>query len=109
MDPSSSTIETATTAALASAAQAAASGDAAARAFAELAAVLGEIEAGYIVPDRKMHTPQDRAAGRYLVAKIPLTPKARPKPKRGSTPRPKPPLPLQIRHSTTRNFGIQNP
>ncbi len=68
MDPSSPTIETTQAAALAGAAQAAASGDAAACAFAELAALLGEIEAGYIVPDRKMHTPEDRAAGRYLVA-----------------------------------------
>ncbi len=59
MDHSSSTIETTT---------AAASGDAAAGAFAELAALLGEIEAGYIGPDRRMHTPEDRAAGRYLVA-----------------------------------------
>ena len=60
--------ETTTTAALARAAQAAASGDAAAGAFAELAAMLGEIEAGYIGPGRRMHTPEDRAAGRYLVA-----------------------------------------
>ena len=30
--------------------------------------MLGEIEAGYIGPDRRMHTPEDRAAGRYLVA-----------------------------------------
>ena len=60
--------ETTTSAALARAAQAAASGDAAAGAFAELAAMLGEIEAGYIGPDRRMHTPEDRAAGRYLVA-----------------------------------------
>ena len=46
----------------------AASGDAAARAFSDLAAVLGEIEASYIGPDRGMHTPEERAAGRYLLA-----------------------------------------
>ncbi len=68
MDHSSSTIETTTSAALAGATQAAAAGDAAAGAFAELAAMLGEIEAGYIGPNRRMHTPEDRAAGRYLVA-----------------------------------------
>ncbi len=68
MDPSSSTIETTTSAALAGATQAAAAGDAAAGAFAELAAMLGEIEAGYIGPSRRKHTPEDRAAGRYLVA-----------------------------------------
>ncbi len=44
------------------------SGDAAAQAFAALSAVLAEIEAKYIGPDRKMHTAQDRAGGRYLVA-----------------------------------------
>jgi len=62
--------ETTTTAALAGAgaAQAAASGDAAANAFAELASTLAKIEEGYIGPDRRMHTSQDRAAGRYLVA-----------------------------------------
>ena len=65
MDPSNSTIETP---ALAGAAQSAASGDASALAFAELAALLGEIEEGYIVPERRMHTEGDRAAGRYLVA-----------------------------------------
>ena len=68
MDPSSSTNQTGTAAARAGAAQAAASGDAAARAFAELAALLGEIEAGYIGPDRGMHSPEERAARRYLVA-----------------------------------------
>ncbi len=68
MARSSSTSGTPTTAALAEAARAGASGDAAAHAFAELAAMLGEIEAGYIGPDRRMHTPEDRAAGRYLVA-----------------------------------------
>ncbi len=68
MDRSSPLTETTTSAALAGAAQAAASGDAAAGAFAELAAMLGEIEAGYIGPDRRMHTPEDRAAGRTLVA-----------------------------------------
>ena len=45
-----------------------ASSDAAARAFAHLAEVLGEIEAGYVGPERGMHTPEERAAGRYLVA-----------------------------------------
>ncbi len=68
MTPPRSTTETPTAAALAGAAKAAASGDAAASAFAELAAMLAEIEAGYISPERRMHTPQDRAAGRYLVA-----------------------------------------
>ncbi len=68
MTPSPSSIETSTTAALAEAAQAAASGEAAAGAFAELAAMLVDIEAGYISPDRGMSTPEDRAAGRYLVA-----------------------------------------
>ena len=42
--------------------------DAAARAYAELAAVLSEIEANYISPDRGMHTPEERTAGRYLLA-----------------------------------------
>jgi hypothetical protein len=42
--------------------------DAAAQAFAELASTLGEIEAEYIGPGRGMHTPEERAAGRYLVA-----------------------------------------
>lgn len=46
----------------------AASGDAAAGAYADLAATLAEIEAEYITPARKMHTGEDRAAGRYLVA-----------------------------------------
>jgi hypothetical protein len=49
-------------------AQAAASGDAAARAFADLALTLGEIEAGYIGSDRGMNTPAEKAAGRYLLA-----------------------------------------
>jgi hypothetical protein len=62
------TLETQTTASLAGIAQAAASGDAAGRAFAELAATLGEIEVGYISSDRGMNTPEERAAGRYLVA-----------------------------------------
>jgi hypothetical protein len=44
------------------------SGDAAARAFAELGEVLGEIEAGYIGPDRGMLTSEERTAGRNLVA-----------------------------------------
>ncbi|MGH0033941.1 MAG: DUF1214 domain-containing protein [Myxococcota bacterium] len=43
-------------------------GEAAARAYAELAATLGEIEAKYIGPERGMHSPEERAAGRYLVA-----------------------------------------
>ncbi len=67
-DPPRSTTETPTAGALADAAKAAAAGDAAASAFGELAAMLAEIEAGYIGPERRMHTPQDRAAGRYLVA-----------------------------------------
>ncbi len=46
----------------------AASGDQAGRAFAELAATIREIEAGYIGPERGMDTPQQRAAGRYLLA-----------------------------------------
>jgi hypothetical protein len=46
----------------------AAAGDAAARAFGDLAEVLREIDAGYIGPGRGMHTPAERAAGRYLVA-----------------------------------------
>jgi hypothetical protein len=66
VDSKSSTTGTNTAAAGAAAAQAA--GDVAAQAFAELAAVLGEIEAGYIGPDRGMHTPEERAAGRNLVA-----------------------------------------
>jgi len=53
---------------LAGLAEAAASGEAAARAFAELGALLGEIERDYITPDRGMHSEQERAAGRYLVA-----------------------------------------
>ena len=51
------------------AAQAVASGDAAASAFAELSALLGEVEAEYFGPDRRhLQTPEERAAGRYLVA-----------------------------------------
>ncbi len=42
--------------------------DEAALAYAELAALLGEVEAGYIGPQREMHTAQERAAGRYLIA-----------------------------------------
>ncbi|MBW2287324.1 MAG: DUF1214 domain-containing protein [Deltaproteobacteria bacterium] len=42
--------------------------DAAARAYADLTAVLGEIEAGYISPDRGMHTSAERSAGRFLLA-----------------------------------------
>ena len=46
-----------------------AAGDAAAQAFAELALLLGEIEAGYFGPDRPhLQTPEERSAGRYLVA-----------------------------------------
>jgi len=48
--------------------QADASGDEAGRAFAELAATLAELEAGYIGPGRGMHSASERAAGRYLVA-----------------------------------------
>ncbi|MDJ0868691.1 MAG: DUF1214 domain-containing protein [Myxococcota bacterium] len=44
------------------------SNDAAARAFAELAALLNEIESGYIGPERGMHTLAERTAGRNLVA-----------------------------------------
>ena len=54
--------------ALARAAGVAAAGDTAARAFAELSEVLAEIETNYLVPERGMHTPAERAAGRYLVA-----------------------------------------
>ncbi|MDJ0850815.1 MAG: DUF1214 domain-containing protein [Myxococcota bacterium] len=46
----------------------AAPGEAAGRAYAELAATLQEIEAKYIGAARGMHTPEERAAGRYLVA-----------------------------------------
>jgi hypothetical protein len=46
----------------------AASGDAATQAYADLAAVLGEIEGGYIGSDRGMHTAAERSAGRYLLA-----------------------------------------
>jgi hypothetical protein len=45
-----------------------ASGDAASRAYADLADTLREIETGYIGPDRGMHSADERAAGRYLVA-----------------------------------------
>jgi hypothetical protein len=46
-----------------------ASGDAAAAAFADLAATIREIEAGYYDPERRnMQTAEQRAAGRYLVA-----------------------------------------
>jgi len=44
------------------------SGDAAARANAELADTLREIEARYLGPDRGMNLPSERAAGRQLVA-----------------------------------------
>jgi hypothetical protein len=60
--------DSATTAALAGLTRALGSQEAAARAFAELATTLGEIEASYIGPERGMHTPQERAAGRFLVA-----------------------------------------
>lgn len=43
-------------------------GDAAAAAFAELAATLQEIEASYIGPERGMNLPSERDAGRYLLA-----------------------------------------
>jgi hypothetical protein len=66
MDRSSTTTDS--TAASASATLAEGSGDAAARAYAALAVTLGEIEAGYIGRTRGMHTPEERAAGRYLVA-----------------------------------------
>ncbi len=68
MDPSSDANEASSSAALARAAQAAGAGDAAARSFAELAEVLGEIEAGYIGPDRGMFSSEERTAGRNLVA-----------------------------------------
>jgi hypothetical protein len=68
MDPSSTTTESVTTAALSRIARAAESGDAAGRAFAELAVTLGEIETSYIGPDRGMQSADERAAGRYLVA-----------------------------------------
>jgi hypothetical protein len=42
--------------------------DAAAVAFAELARTLGEIESGYIGPDRNMHSLAERTAGRYLLS-----------------------------------------
>lgn len=44
------------------------SGDMAARAFADLASVLGEIEEGFIGPVRDMHSLEERAAGRNLIA-----------------------------------------
>jgi hypothetical protein len=62
------TIQDRAAAADAATAGGASAGDAAAAAFAELSATLGEIEAGYIGADRGMHTPEERAAGRYLVA-----------------------------------------
>ena len=68
MDSSSNTDKTSSAAAPADAAQSAGSGDAAARAYAELAEVLGEIEAGYIGPDRGMFSAEERAAGRNLIA-----------------------------------------
>ncbi len=64
----SSTDETNGLGAFAALAEAAGSGDAAARAFAELAKTLGEVEVGYIGPERNMHTPEERAAGRLLIA-----------------------------------------
>ena len=45
-----------------------ASGDRAAAAFAELSATLTELDQSYIGPDRNMHTDQERASGRYLMA-----------------------------------------
>lgn len=47
---------------------AAAGGDAAASAFVDLATTLVEIETEYIGPERGMHTAEERAAGRNLVA-----------------------------------------
>ena len=68
MPPDSPPDESTSSAAIDGAAQAASSGgDAAARAFADLAAVLGEIEAKYIVPDRGMVSAAERAAGRNLI------------------------------------------
>jgi hypothetical protein len=43
-------------------------GDQAAQAYADLAATLSEIETGWIGPERGMHSEQERAAGRYLLA-----------------------------------------
>ena len=69
MDKRSSKTEAIAGAALSE--QAASSGEAAARAYADLAALLEEIEAGYYGPDRRrMATPEERAAGRYLVASV---------------------------------------
>ncbi len=69
MAPGNSTIEAPGASSLTLAAQAAASSDAAAGAFAELSALLAEIEAEYFGPDRRrLQTPEERAAGRYLVA-----------------------------------------
>ena len=45
-----------------------ASGDDAARAFGELAATLAEIESEWIGPERGMHTDEERAAARSLLA-----------------------------------------
>ncbi len=45
-----------------------ASDSAAAHAFAKLAAVMAEIEADYVSPERGMNTPAEQAAGRYLLA-----------------------------------------
>jgi hypothetical protein len=65
----SSTKEATPTGALAQAAQAAAGGEAGGAAFAELASLLGEIEASFYAPDRRnMQTADHRAAGRFLVA-----------------------------------------
>lgn len=69
MATSSPPTETPKISALTTAAQAAAAGgDAAARAFADLAHTLGEIEAGYIGPQRGMELPTERDAGRLLLA-----------------------------------------
>jgi hypothetical protein len=59
---------TATSSAAARAAQATESGDVGARAFAEMADTLREIEAGYIGPDRDMFSFEERAAGRDFIA-----------------------------------------
>ena len=64
MDPSSRATEATEARALA----AAATGDAAAAAYVELAAALGEIETGYIGPETGMHSPAERASRRYLLA-----------------------------------------
>jgi hypothetical protein len=68
MNPSTPTSGTPAATALAGAAQAAVSGDESARAYAELASMLGDLETDYIGPDPDSHSPEERAARRYLVA-----------------------------------------